>query len=195
MQICNKLMQDLALPVLFNIIRTCPDAKDTLWESRVLPHLLELLGDQSWCVDACDCLAKWIKADPQRVKPVVLEAQNLARIKAAFSQHRRALTFSKVLSVYTTFVQSAPAVAGGVISLGLVPEVLDAAAHEKKPFVRTALLRLLRALCASADAPDAPGIRQAREQMALLSARETSALARSLAREIVSTLDTLLSKY
>ena len=189
-------MRELTLPVLFTLLRSPSAAAHTaLWQAGMLPELLRLLGDQGWCVDACDCLARWLAADADgHVQRDVLQPASVALLRRVLTAHRGALSFPKLLATYTSLALSDHDLAAALINEGVARDVLDTVAHERRPFTRVALLRLLRALYASTEAAKTSPT-AAQETAAALQdvvAHDTSALVKSISKEIVSRIKVLV---
>ena len=183
-------MRELALPVLFNLLRSSSgDASDILWHSNILPDLLALLADQSWCVDACVCLGRWLAADSTgRVKHDVLQPDNTARLAGALCVHRDALIFPKLLAAYTSLAQCDTELATALVGRGLVQDVLRFVDGEKKPFTRVALLRLMRALYKNArvGSIDAAAAQHDAATLQRIVEHDTSAMVKNITNEIVA---------
>lgn len=191
-------MRELTLPVLFNLLRSPSAAAHTaLWQAGMLPELLRLLGDQGWCVDACDCLARWLAAaDADRhVQRDVLRPENVALLRRVLTAHHGALTFPKLLATYTSLAMSDRELAAALINEGVARDVLDAVAHERRPFTRVALLRLLRALYANTEAArtNAAAAQETAAALQGVLAHDTSALVKSISKEIVSRIAVLVA--
>lgn len=189
-------MRELTLPVLFTLLRSPSAAAHTaLWEAGMLRELLRLLGDQGWCVDACDGLARWLAADAAgHVLHDVLRPANVALLRRVLTAHRDALAFPKLLAPYTSLAACDCALAAALINEGVARDVLAAAAHERRPFTRVALLRLLRALYATTDAArtDPAAARETAAALQHLVAHDTSALVKNISKEVIARISSLV---
>jgi len=186
-------MRELILPVLFNMLRASKGAVcPILWKHDILPEVIKLLSDQSWCADACGCLGIWLSSDSEKnVIKDLLKPDNVTLIKSLLSIHRESTNFPKILGTYTNLAQSDNELATALVNKGAVEDVLNAFLHEKKSFTRVALMRLLLALFKNADISktDISVIRGCSDLIKKAIAHDTSALVKNISKEIISIID------
>jgi hypothetical protein len=139
-------MRELALPILFNLLRMAPKVRPLLWETGTLQLFLDLLEDATWFMEACDCISEWLGDDPDCVAPVLQDHRNCAKIKNIFVLHGKHKLFSKVVPSIVAMAKRSSSVATSLVALGVLPDILNVVAEERTPFARLTLLKLMLAL-------------------------------------------------
>jgi len=186
-------MRELVLPVLFNMLRSSSvEVGAILWNNNILPEVIKLLSDQSWCADACGCLGMWLVADSEKnVRQDLLKPENVLLLKNVLSAHRESTNFPKILATYTTLAQSDNELATALVNKGAAGDVLNSIQREKKSFTRVALMRLLLALYKNAEVgrTDVSAIRESAILLKKTVAHDTSAMVKNISKEIISIID------
>ena len=186
-------MRELVLPVLFNMLRSSSGEVSTiLLENAILPQVLKLLSDQSWCADACGCLGMWLVADTEKhVRQDLLKPENVLLLKDVLKVHRESTNFPKLVATYTTLAQSDGELSTALVNEGITRDVVKAISREKKSFTRVALMRLLLALFkgSAIGKTDVSSIKQSGEELKRFVEHDTSALVKNISKEIASIIE------
>jgi len=186
-------MRELVLPVLFNMLRSSSgEVSAILWENAILPQVIQLLSDQSWCADACGCLGMWLVADSEKhVRQDLLKPENVMLLKNVLQVHKGSTNFPKLLATYSTLAQSDAELATALVNKGVAEDVVNAISQEKISFTRVALMRLLLALYKNTEIgkTDLPAIQSSGDALKKIVEHDTSALVKNISKEIMSIID------
>ncbi|CAG8548816.1 12494_t:CDS:2 [Ambispora leptoticha] len=178
-------LRQFALPILCDMAHGNRVCRDLLWKNDGLRFYISLLMDPYWQVNALEAILAWLQGEKLRVEPILLESQNIERIRQAFVT-AKAFSFENILEPLHLITRLSPEIAYALAKPAFIIRLLHRLNH-KKPIVRLNILKILKSLC---DAY--PAVVEQHEilfdKINQKIREDPSMLVRELAKEIFNTL-------